>query len=220
MKEQVNPHYDKLLGKMGSKKDSIFESCRVLEFNPKTLMAKIYGIRSKQTKENVIVLFPSLFLNTGIISMPVRESVGLSFVGADNETYLMPGQFVPPFKETKNSVVNSNSSPGQFDSLLSLENMEPGEHLIRALGGAQVFVRNTGEIEMATSKMHRVSLVELDGSFEQIVERIRQNVGYSEYYNGTYEPKNELGSDEHHISMSLRERVPEWETDDVLQQKN
>ena len=216
MAESVNLHYDKLINDIGSKKDSIFEPCRIVSFDSKTLMATTYGIRSKSVKKNVIVMFPSMYMNTGIISFPVKDSVGVNFIGVDNETYFMPAQFFPPIKETKNSSVSSNASPSQFDELLSLENLEPGEHLIRALGGSQIYVRNTGEIEIATSKMHRLSLNELEGSLETIVERTRQQIGHSEFFNGSYDPKNSDDSFEHHIYAKYFERVPDWETDEVL----
>lgn len=216
MAEQVNPHYDKLINDIGVKKDSIFEPCRVVSFDTKTLMVTTYGINSKSMKKNVIMLFPSMFLNTGIISFPVKDSVGLTFIGADNETYMLPAQFFPPVKETENSSVKSSSSPALFDELLSLETLEPGEQLIRSLSGAQIYVRNTGDVEMSTSKMHRLALNELEGSLETIVERIREYVGYSEYFSGVYDPKKGDDSKEHHVYATYFEEVPDWETDEVL----
>lgn len=216
MAETTNSYYDKLTEGMGSKTDSVFEPCRVVSFDPKTLLATVYGIRTKQMKKNVVVLFPSLFLNTGIISFPVKNSTGLIFVGADNESYMVSGQYTLPSKEAENSVMKSNAAPSQYDELLSLENIEPGEHLIRSLGGAQVYARNTGEVEIATGKMHRLSLNELEGTLEQVFERIKENIGYSEKFDGTYDPINSDDSDEHHIYEKLFEKVPDWETDEVI----
>src|SRR5690606_26717000 len=138
-------------------------------------------------------------------------------IGVDSETYLLPAQFLPPVKETKNSTVSSNSSPGQFDELMSLENVEPGEVLIRSLGGAQVYVRNTGEVELATSKMHRLSLSELEGAMELVVEKKREQIGYSEFHNGVHDPNLSDDSNEHHIFATYFEETPDWETDEVLQ---
>lgn len=216
MAEDVNPHYDKVIDNMGSKKDSIFESCRVMEFDTKTLMAKVRGIRSKSVKKNVIVLFPSMYLNTGHISFPVKDSVGLCFVGVDNESYMLPAQFFPPIKESERGVVKSNASPSQFDELLSLENLEPGEQLLRSLSGAQVYIRNTGEVEIATSKMHRLSLNELEGALEVVIERKREHIGFSEHFDGAYDPKEGDDSTDHHIYSKYHEKVPNWETDEVL----
>lgn len=212
----VNPHYDKVIKDASANKDSIFEPCRVSSFDTKRLTATTYGIRSKSIKKNVIVLFPSMFMNTGIISFPVKNSVGLTFIGADNETYMLPAQFNLPTKETKNSAVTNNASPAIHDKLLTLENFEPGEHLIRSISGAQVYVRNTGEVELSTPKMHRLSLSELEGSLETVVERTREHVGYAERFNGVYDPKHGDDSNEHHMYATYFEKVPNWETDEVL----
>lgn len=214
MAESVNQHYEKLLENMNADKDSIFEPCRVLDFDTKTLMATTRGIRSKSVKKNVITLFPSMFMNTGLITFPVKESVGLCFLGIDGESYLLPTQFFPPVKSTQDSSVSSNASPGQLDELLSLENVEPGELLLRSLGGAQVYIRNTGEVEMATSKMHRISLSEIDGSMETVLEKSREYIGFFESFNGVHE--NADGEKEHHIFTNYFEGVPEWDTDEVL----
>lgn len=215
MAEQVNPHYDKLLKQLSENKDSIFEPSRIVAFDAKTLTATTYGIRSKTTKKNVVVLFPSMFLNTGIISIPVKDSVGMSFVGADNETYLFPGQYYPPVKETENAQVSTTSSPSVFDELLNLENLEPGEHVVRSLSGTQVYVSN-GEVEMSTAKMHRLSLSELDGTLGLVAEGRHDHIGHSEFYNGTYRPSTKDDSDHHHILESYCEKVPDWETDEVI----
>lgn len=216
MAEPLNPYYDKLINNVGSSDDSIFEPCRIEEVNMKTLMAKIYGTRSKQTKENVIILFPSLFMNSGIISVPAIKSFGLSFVGSDNETYLVPGQFIPPKKNVQNNKIKSNGSPAQYDKLLTLENIEPGEHLIKSLSGAQVYLRNTGEIELSTSKLHRLSLSEIDGALEVLLERERKYIGFYEYYNGAYEENVEEDSTFHHIRETIYEKIPIWESDNAL----
>lgn len=216
---QHNNYYKKLNNLMNEKKDSIFEPCRIRSFDPAKFTASVYGMRSNQVKENVLVLFPSLFLNSGVISFPVKNSTGILFVGADNESYLFPAQFLPPTREVTNGTNQSNSSPGQYDKLMNLEHMEPGEQLIRALTGSYLFIKNSGEVELATSKLHRLALNEMDGSLETAVEKERKHVGNVSYYNGPYEgplDEDETQKDKHHIKMKFAEYVPRWESDDVL----
>lgn len=213
-----NTHYEQVSNILNTAKDSIFEPCKIVDFDTKRLMAKVTTVNSKQTRDDVPVLFPSLFMNTGIITFPVKDSNGLLLWGADKEPYVLPAQFLIPTKNTENGVVKPNASPGQYEKILTLENMEPGEVLVRALGGCQLVIRNLGEIELATPKMHRLSLFEIDGSLEQIVERTRSRVSGFSSYNGPYESITQplTTSEDHHMNMEIRDLVPHWNEESII----
>lgn len=212
---ETNDYYESLVKQLGVDKDASFEPCKVLEFDPKTLQAKVLGMRTKETKENVIVMFPSFYLSTGIISFPVPGSFGTVLVGPENTNYMLPAQYYLPTKKSINNLAITDASPGQFDFLLKLENLEPGEHLLRSLNHAQIFLSNSGEIELLTKKLNRLSLNDIDGSLETVVERQRKFMGYSNWYSGPHETDEEKTLYEHHMHSEVYDNIPNWEQEEV-----
>ena len=204
-----NDHYTKTMQMMNSGKDSIFEPCKITHVDTKRNMATVYGTVSKQTREDVPILFPSLFMNTGVIAFPSNDSTGLLLWGQDKQAFLLPAQFIIPTMNASGNKVHPDASPGQFDKVYSLENMEAGEILLKALGGCYVMLRNVGEIALSTPKLHKVTLAEKDGRLETVVERTSANISGFKMYNG---PK---GND-HHITFEIDDQAPKWETGEVL----
>lgn len=219
-----NPHYDKLIKGLTEGKDSIFEPCKIVEYQPEKLTARVFFLNSKQHKDDVLVLFPSLFLNTGIIAPPVKDSTALAFWGADKVPYVLPAQFILPKMNPKNGITKPNASPGQIDRSFDLSNVESGEVLLRCLGGSFIHLKNFGEIELGTPKLHRLSLFEHDGKLETSVERTDSLIsGYSSY-NGPYVTSEHVETNDHHIKIELDDKTPDWsvvgDADDKLLLQN
>jgi hypothetical protein len=97
---------------------------------------------------------------------------------------LLPIQLTVPNVAVVNGVNKLNASPGYYDEVLSLKNIQGGEQLIRSLGGAYIFLKNMGEVEIGTSRLHRLALSEKDGAFDLSVQRIREEIGNSRIYFG------------------------------------
>lgn len=179
-----NSFYSTTIDELHRDKDSIIEMVKVISYDSERLVAKIFGLSSKKYYDDVPVFFSAMFLNTGIISPPVPNSTSLLFWGPDRQPFLLPIQFIIPSVKVTNGVNKLNASPSARDRLKSLENIQPGEHLLRSLGGAYVFLKNMGDIEMGTSRLHRVSLTEKDGALDMILERLRGSIGNSNLYFG------------------------------------
>lgn len=141
-----------------SDKDSNFEPCTILEYDSKTMLAKVIGNNSKQVRGNVPVLHSSLFLNAGMVSPPVKFSTGILFWGAERNCYLFPAQFLPATRSVLDGEKKMSASPGQIETFFSFENVEGGEHFIRALSGNYVHVKNNDSIVVSTSDLQRIQL--------------------------------------------------------------
>jgi hypothetical protein len=179
-----NDYYRETLDEFFSNKDSIMEMAKIISYDKERLVARVYTISSQQYRDDVPIFFPSMYLNTGIISPPVIDSTSLLFWGPDRQPFLLPIQLTVPNVVVSNGVTKLNASPGFYDELLSLKNIQGGEHLIKSLGGAYLFLKNIGEVELGTSRLHRLTLSEKDGSLETVSERIRQEIGNSQFYFG------------------------------------
>ena len=179
-----NPYYTSVISELKSGKDSNIEMAKILTYDSERLVAKIYTITSKQYIDDVPVFFPSLYMNTGIISPPAIDSTSLLFWGPDRQPFLLPIQLVMPNANVTNGLTKMNASPSSFDKLLTLQNIQSGEHLIRALTGAYLFIKNNGQIELGTNKMHQLSLDEKNGAFKTSVERTLHSSGGSQFYLG------------------------------------
>lgn len=199
-------HYAQKLVELNKGKDSVFEPCTILEYNPDTMLAQVYGTNSKQTKNDVPVLFPAMYLNSGIISPPMKESTGLLFWGSENQSYLMPGYFLTPVFQSDGTNKFFTASPKRIDSSFDLSAVEGGEHLIRSYGGAYIFLKNLDEVELGTSKLHRLSLHGSDGTLEEIVERKVVDIGGYRSYNGPISGTNP----DHIMKTDIDDTLPQW----------
>lgn len=179
-----NDFYRETIDEFYKNKDSIIEMAKIISYDKDRLVARVYTISSQQYRDDVPIFFPAMHLNTGIISPPVINSTSLLFWGPDRQPFLLPIQLTVPNVQVKNGVTKLNASPGFHDELLSLKNIQGGEHLFKSLGGAYMFLKNIGEVELGTSRMHRLTLSEKDGSLETVSERIRQEIGNSSFYFG------------------------------------
>jgi hypothetical protein len=199
-------HYSKKIAELNKGKDSVFEPCTVLDYDSETMLAQIQTTNSRQLKNDVPVLFPAMYLNAGIISPPMKQSTGLLFWGSENQPYLIPGFFLPPSYQSDGSNKFFSASPKRIDSTFDLSGVEGGEHLIRSHGGAYVFLKNLDEIELGTSKLHRVSLNGSDGSLETIVEREIKDIGGYRSYNGPVSKTNH----DHVMKVEIDDTLPQW----------
>lgn len=179
-----NDYYRETLDEFFSNKDSIMEMAKILNYDRERLVARVYTISSQQYRDDVPIFFSSMHFNTGIISPPMIGSTSLLFWGPDRQPFLLPIQLTVPNIEVKNGITKLNASPGFHDELLSLKNIQSGEHLLKSFGNAYLFLKNIGEVELGTSRLHRLTLSEKDGSLETVSERVRQEIGNSRFYFG------------------------------------
>lgn len=155
-------HYQKLYSRLSINKDSIFEPCMVLSYDPDKVTAQVYCLNSQQQRQHVPVLFPSYIAGVGAISPPAPQSTGLLFWGAERQPFLFPAQFTPlRYEETEDGFIPT-ASPDLIDSIFSIGKIEGGEHYISSLGGSFIHVKNAGEIELGTSSFIRLSILESD----------------------------------------------------------
>jgi hypothetical protein len=205
-------HYATKIEELSKGKDSIFEPCTVMEYDPQTMLAKVYGVNSRQMRDNVPVLFPAMYLNSGIISPPVKEATGMLFWGSENQPYLMPGYFLPPAYQQDGSTTTFSSSPKRIDDSFDLSAIEGGEHLFRSHGGAYIFLKNLDEVEIGTGKLHKLALHGSDGTLETIAERTVQDIGGYRSYNGPFSPT----IPDHVLKVEIDDTLPTWHgsTDD------
>lgn len=181
---QKNDYYSDTIEEFFAGKDSVIEMAKIINYDKERLVAKVYTINSQQYRDDVPVFFPSMYLNTGIISPPVIGSTSLLYWGPDRQPFLLPVQLTVPSVSVVNGVTKLNASPGLYDEILSLKNIQGGEHLLRSMGGAYLFLKNIGEIELGTSRLHRLTLSEKDGALDLVSQRIRAEVGNARFYFG------------------------------------
>ncbi|PGQ88291.1 hypothetical protein [Priestia megaterium] len=181
---QRNDYYSSTINEFYGGKDSIIELAKVITYDNNKQVAKVYTMTSNQYKDDVPVYFPALYQNTGIISPPVQGSTSMLLWGADRQPFLLPVQITTPAVEVDKGLTNVNASPAVVDVLHTLKNIQGGEHLLRSLGGAYIFLKNLGDVEMGTSRLHRLTVTEKDGALDLLVERIRSDTGNSRFYLG------------------------------------
>lgn len=177
-------YYTGVIDNFYKNKDSVLEMAKILSYDSSLLTANVYTMTSNLAVNNVPVLFTSMNFNNGIISPPAINSTSLLFWGPDRQPFLLPMQINVPNVTVQNGVQQVSASPGYADALLTLENIQPGEHLIRSDGGAYILLKNNGELAMGTSSLHRMALNESNGSFDGIVERINFGIGTNHLYFG------------------------------------
>jgi hypothetical protein len=183
-----NSYYSSTIEQFYTDKDSVMEMAKIVHFNPERLVARVYTLTSKQYRDEVPVFFPSMYLNTGIITPPVVGSTSLLFWGPDRQPFLLPIQLTVPNRFVEEGISRLSASPGFMDKLLSLKNIQGGELLFRALGNSFLFLKNSGDVELGTSRLHRIHLSTQDGAFNLSNDRIRADVSNSHFYFG---PKSE-----------------------------
>jgi hypothetical protein len=208
-------HYDKVVSTLTIGKDSIFEPCKIIDFNKETLTAEVYFTHSHQRRDNVLVAFPSLFLNSGIITPPAKNSTALAFWGPDREVIVIPAQFMTPKRGLEDGTLVSDASPKQVDSVFDLSNVDLGELLFRSLGGAYVFIKNIGEVEIGTSKLHQLRITEDDGSLAVQIERIKTKAAGFQIYNGPALDENGKDTDDHTIKVEISDKIPYLDDGDI-----
>lgn len=199
-------HYQRMVNQMMGDKDAEFEPCVILNYDSSTMLARVYTLHSKQYRDYVPVLFPSMYLGSGVIAPPAKDSTGILFWGAENQPYLIPAYFLPPTLDVENGKIKQTSSPARVDESLDLSHVEGGEVFLRSLGGAFVHVRNLDEVEVGTSKLHRFTLSGIDGSAELITERMTSHVGGLQTYSG---PVSD-GSTDFHYKVQINDVVPDF----------
>ena len=181
-----NDYYSKLTSSLKSGKDSIFEPCRIMEYNPETLTATVRSLHSMQRRENVTVLFPSLFLNAGFINPPAPNSTGILFWGADRQAFLFPAQYMKIGLKVDDGVVQPNNSPKEIDPVFDLSYVEGGEQLMRSLHGSEVYVKNNGDISMTTYSGPVYELLEEEDESFLVAGKESKHIGTYESYIGNY----------------------------------
>lgn len=179
-----NDYYSSTIDELFAGKDSIIELAKIISYDNERQVARVWTMSSNQYKDDVPVFFASSFRNTGIVSPPVKDSTSMLIWGPDRQPYLLPVQINTPYVEVDKGLTNLSASPSLTDVLHTLKNIQGGEHLIRSLGGAYVFLKNLGDVELGTSRLHRLALTEKDGALDLIVERIRVDTGNSRFYLG------------------------------------
>jgi len=181
---QKNDYYSSTIDEFYGGKDSIIEMAKVIDYDNEKQVARVYTMTSNQYKDDVPVYFPALYQNTGIISPPVKGTTSMLLWGADRQPFLLPVQITTPAVEVNKGLTTVNASPAVVDVLHTLKNIQGGEHLLRSLGGAYVFLKNLGDVEMGTSRLHRLAVTEKDGALDLLVERVRSDTGNSRFYLG------------------------------------
>ena len=179
-----NNYYSATIDQLLEGKDSIIELAKVISYDSDRQVARVLTMTSNQYKDDVPVFFAALYQNTGIISPPVVNSTSMLLWGADRQPYLLPVQITTPAVQVDKGITNLNASPGIRDVLHTLKNLQGGEHVIRSLGGAYIFLKNLGDVELGTQRLHRLLLTEKDGAFDLAVERVRVDTGNSNFYLG------------------------------------
>ena len=154
---ETNSFYRKTIEMMFEGKDSILELAKVLKYDPERQVCRIYTLTSTQYKDDVPLYFSSLYQNTGVISPPVEGSTSMVLWGPDRQPFLLPVQITTPYIQVEKAVAKLNASPTIIDKMLTLQNIQGGEHLIRSLGGAYMFLKNLGDVELGTHRLHRLS---------------------------------------------------------------
>lgn len=158
---EMEEHYDNLTKQLLSGKDSIFEPCKIISFDPKTLTAHVFFTRSSREKEDAVVLFPAMSYTSAMIFVPTPNTTALAFWGPDRQVFIMPTQYILPNYNIDRGVATQNASLTQFDKDLSLEHLEAGEFFNKA-HGSTIYQTSAGDIEFMTERMDFLRL-ETDG---------------------------------------------------------
>lgn len=123
----IDEHYENTYKQLTMGKDSIFEPCKIISFDVRTMTAHVYFLRSTREKEDAIVLFPALSFTNGTITIPTADTTALAFWGADRQVYILPSQFINQKYDIDQGVVKQDASPRRYDKDLSLDHLKPGD---------------------------------------------------------------------------------------------
>jgi hypothetical protein len=220
---QKNDFYRKTLDEFFRGKDAAFEMAKIIKYDNERLVARVYTLTSLQYQDDVPVLFPSMHMNSGIISPPAVSSTAMLIWGPDRQPFLLPVQYNLPNVVVENGLRKINASPGFEDQLRTLQNVQQGEHLLRSIGGAYVFLKNLGDVEIGTPGMNLLLLTEKDGALVIDNERIKADIGNSHFYFGPASMDSNADSRTHlHFSLGevadRSEQLPkDMEDDDLIQ---
>lgn len=165
----LDGYYDRKFNEAKAGKDSIFEPCKILSFDPETLTATVYFTRSSKERENVLVLFPSFNLTSGVLSIPSENTTALAFWGPDRQAYVLPAQYLLGRNEVNGGVVKQSASPQNFDPDLSYAHLRPGEQYIFSPGG-HFHLDQDGNIEIMNKEMCFLRIEE-DGTLRTAMAR-------------------------------------------------
>lgn len=155
----IDDHYDRVRNDLMQGKDSIFEPCKIMSFDPKTLTATISFLRSGREKENVILLFPSLSIDSAQIAVPKNGTTALAFWGPDRQAFVLPAQFILPNYSVEDGIARQDASLEQFDRDLSFVHLEAGEYFLKHCG-SYMYMNTLGDIELMTRSMVSLRLEE------------------------------------------------------------
>lgn len=148
----IEEHYDNLVDRLLMGKDSIFEPCKILSFDSKTMTAHVYFTRSAKEKEDAVLLFPTMSTTSIDIVVPTPNTTALAFWGADRQVFILPAQYILPNYDVTFGIARQNASLEQFDKDLSLAQLEPGEALRKA-HGSHIYMTIHGDIELMTRSL-------------------------------------------------------------------
>lgn len=211
-----NPHYKQVLNRLGDGKDSPFEIGEVTSYNPEKMTVKVLGLRTQEEKENVLLTFPNLYMNSGILSIPLNKTKGLLYVGPDSQNYFLPIQFHLPYMDSEGGKAVFDASPSRIDPYINFNQMQQGEFLIRHITGTQMAFRNTGAVEVSTNKGHRISVDSERGEIQTVAESQKHKFGYSVAELGVVQPKDSRDFSKQFVKIKLSERGPEWKKSSAI----
>lgn len=173
----MDEYYDRKIEQARAGKDSIFEPCKILDFDPRTMTATVFFMRSSKERKNVLVLFPSMSLTGGIVSVPGDNTTALAFWGPDRQVFVLPAQYLIGRNEVKNGVVTQSASPQNFDADLSYDHLRPGEQYLFSPGGSLHLDRD-GNIELINRSMAYLRIEE-DGTIRTSAARREDGTDYT-----------------------------------------
>lgn len=207
---ETNDHYEGVVERSFAGKDSELEIGEITSYDSKRMVANVMGLRTKEVKEDVIVTFPNLFMNSGIIAFPLNKTKGLLYVGPDNQNYFFPAQFHLPYMDSVDGEAVIDASPARIDPFINFADFEQGEFLIRHLSGTQNVFRNDGSYEVSTNKGHNISIDSVNGELSTLFETVVNRVGYGERIEGVVQPENSKQKARYVVKERLCEEGPEW----------
>lgn len=205
-----NPHYKQVIERLGDGKDSPFEIGEVTSYNPEKMTIKVLGLRTQEEKENVLLAFPNLYMNSGMLMIPLNKTKGLLYVGPDSQNYFLPIQFHLPYMDSEKGKAVFDASPSRIDPYINFNTLQQGEFLLRHITGTQLAFWNTGSVDLATNKGHHLSIDSKRGELQTVFENMKHNFGYSTAEAQVIQPIDSRDHAKQVIRLRFSERGPEW----------
>lgn len=159
----MDQYYAQVEEALKSGKDSIFEPCEIRDFDTKTMTAEVFFVRSKQTRKNTVVLFPSFFQDSGIFAVPVDGTKALAFWGADNQAFVFPVQYNLPSVIVDRGETKLDSTTQTSDSSTALDFLTRGELYLKSLAGSYIYMDALKDIEISTEGFRFLKLTNDEG---------------------------------------------------------